>query len=190
VNLDAPTLRVSSTVLRKRRSRSSIRKSTPGGYDLWEKKENEDRPDQQGHQDCGEQPCVPLYPLSDETSRASTNSPEPSPPPRNAPHKRIVGYEGFKDRFVILCVGGETVSIPDSRQDFGSSKSNAACVGCKSLPGTQRWLCSLPPGMGKRRRCTSSVFKVAMRLSAMALSRTILVLPIEGTMPTSSRLRG
>src|SRR5215204_1797449 len=42
-------------------------------------------------------------------------------------------------------------------------------------------------GSGKRRRCTSSVFKVAMKLSAMALSRAVPVLPIEGTMPTSSR---
>src|SRR5215207_2044185 len=40
---------------------------------------------------------------------------------------------------------------------------------------------------GKRRRCTSSVFRVAMKLSAMALSKAVPVLPIEGTMPTSSR---
>ena len=36
---------------------------------------------------------------------------------------------------------------------------------------------------GKRRRCTSSVFKVAMKLSAIALSKAVPVLPIEGTMP-------
>ena len=40
---------------------------------------------------CGGQPCVPLYPLSDEN--------------------RILVYEGYKDRFVIVDVGGETVII-------------------------------------------------------------------------------
>jgi hypothetical protein len=40
---------------------------------------------------CGEQHCVPLYPLSDESG--------------------IVGYEGYTDRFIIVDVGGETVLI-------------------------------------------------------------------------------
>jgi hypothetical protein len=40
---------------------------------------------------CGKQPCVPLYPLSDDSG--------------------IIGYEGFKDRFVIVDVGGQTVLI-------------------------------------------------------------------------------
>jgi hypothetical protein len=40
---------------------------------------------------CGEQPCVPLYTLSDEN--------------------RVLVYEGFKDRFVIVDVGAETVLI-------------------------------------------------------------------------------
>jgi uncharacterized protein YjbI with pentapeptide repeats len=40
---------------------------------------------------CGGQPCVPLYPLSEENG--------------------IVDYEGYKDRFVIVDVGGETVLI-------------------------------------------------------------------------------
>jgi uncharacterized protein YjbI with pentapeptide repeats len=40
---------------------------------------------------CGEQPCVPLYPLSDESG--------------------IVGLEGYKDRFIIVDVGDETVII-------------------------------------------------------------------------------
>lgn len=40
---------------------------------------------------CGEQPCVPLYTLSDENG--------------------ILVYEGFKDRFAIVHVGCETVLI-------------------------------------------------------------------------------
>jgi hypothetical protein len=40
---------------------------------------------------CGEQPCVPLYPLSHDSG--------------------ILGYEGSKDRFVIVDVGGQTVII-------------------------------------------------------------------------------
>src|SRR5215211_5623961 len=40
---------------------------------------------------------------------------------------------------------------------------------------------------GKRRRCTSSIFKVAMKLSAIALSKAVPFLPIEGTMPSSAR---
>jgi WD40 repeat protein len=40
---------------------------------------------------CGQQPCVPLYPLSDGSS--------------------IVSSEGYKDRFVIVDVGGQTVII-------------------------------------------------------------------------------
>jgi WD40 repeat protein len=40
---------------------------------------------------CGKQPCVPLYPLSDDSG--------------------IIGSEGFKDRFVIVDVGGQTVII-------------------------------------------------------------------------------
>ena len=40
---------------------------------------------------------------------------------------------------------------------------------------------------GKRCRCTSSVFRVAMKLSAMALSKAVPVLPIQGTMPTPLR---
>jgi uncharacterized protein YjbI with pentapeptide repeats len=39
---------------------------------------------------CGGEPCVPLYPISD---------------------SRILSYEGFKDRFIILDVEGETVII-------------------------------------------------------------------------------
>jgi hypothetical protein len=40
---------------------------------------------------CGGQPCVPLYALSGENG--------------------IIGYEGYKDRFVIVDVGNETVLI-------------------------------------------------------------------------------
>jgi uncharacterized protein YjbI with pentapeptide repeats len=39
---------------------------------------------------CGEEPCVPLYPTSE---------------------SMIVSYDGYKERFVILDVGGETVLI-------------------------------------------------------------------------------
>jgi hypothetical protein len=49
--------------------------STPGNYPK---------------EDCGEQPCVPLYTLSDEDG--------------------IVGYEGFKDRFVIVDVAARRYS--------------------------------------------------------------------------------
>jgi hypothetical protein len=40
---------------------------------------------------CGAEPCVPLYPISDGSSINST--------------------EGWKDRFVIMDVGGQTVLI-------------------------------------------------------------------------------
>ncbi len=39
---------------------------------------------------CGEEPCVPLYPTSE---------------------SGIVSYDGWKDRFVIVDVGEETVLI-------------------------------------------------------------------------------
>jgi hypothetical protein len=39
---------------------------------------------------CGGEPCVPLYPISE---------------------FRILSYEGFKDRFVIVDVGNETMVI-------------------------------------------------------------------------------
>jgi hypothetical protein len=40
---------------------------------------------------CGRQPCVPLYPLSDGSG--------------------LISYEDWKDRFIIVDVGGETVLI-------------------------------------------------------------------------------
>jgi hypothetical protein len=40
---------------------------------------------------CGEEPCVPLYPLSDGSG--------------------IISSEGYKDRFVIVDVGGQTVLV-------------------------------------------------------------------------------
>jgi uncharacterized protein YjbI with pentapeptide repeats len=45
---------------------------------------------------CGEQACVPLYPLGDESVSAV--------------------YEGFKNRFIIVDVGGETVVIHATAQ--------------------------------------------------------------------------
>jgi hypothetical protein len=52
---------------------------------------------------CGRQPCVPLYPLGDKNG--------------------IVGYVDFKDRFIIVDVGGEMVLIDvtaraDKFEDF------------------------------------------------------------------------
>jgi hypothetical protein len=48
---------------------------------------------------CGGEPCVPLYPI------AGTHlGGDPS-------ESRILSYEGYKDRFIILDVGGETVII-------------------------------------------------------------------------------
>jgi hypothetical protein len=56
---------------------------------------------------CGRQPCVPLYPLSGESG--------------------ILVYEGYKDRFVIVDVGGETVLIdaaaPTEKFDAFSPKA-------------------------------------------------------------------
>ena len=52
---------------------------------------------------CGEQPCLPLYPSGTVPNCIG---------PGNKPCKSaILSYEGFRDRFAIVDVGGETVVI-------------------------------------------------------------------------------
>jgi uncharacterized protein with WD repeat len=62
---------------------------------------------------CVDEPCVPLYPLSPLYSPSDENE--------------IVSYEGWKDRFIIVDVGGETVlidvSAPTEKFDTFSPKA-------------------------------------------------------------------
>jgi hypothetical protein len=60
---------------------------------------------------CGEQPCVPLY-------KGSTSE------------STIVSHEGYKERFVVVDVGGETVviNVAAPAEKFGSFLPNAQKV--------------------------------------------------------------